>query len=202
MVCVSLRSLGNTWARERGSDVVYSIRFDRGPAGRSSAARGTLGERDARAKARTCSGSFNSRNGGNWQAGDRLAVSRAVMQCTLAKKPLPAWLCRAIHRLCMPDVDQRACADVENHSVRWQAVELVRGRCPGNPRNYDKKKKLSGYAVYEEAAELAADMRCRGQRRDSAPKPSLDEPGPVTVNGDKAVTLQSYKRASETARSK
>jgi len=47
----------------------------------------------------------------NSLAGDRLAVAAAQMHCVLVKRLPPTWLCRAVHKLCMPDAEKRARAD-------------------------------------------------------------------------------------------
>jgi hypothetical protein len=93
----------------------------------------------------------------DWRAGDVLAVSRALTCCSLLKRPPPRWLRDAIDELCernMSADEKRARRDGVKHFLRWQAVELVRGRYPGHPRNY--KRKVHGDAVWTEAAKLVA----------------------------------------------
>jgi hypothetical protein len=65
----------------------------------------------------------------DWQQGDVLAVSRALIICSLGKKPPPNWLCKAIHELCarhMSPHDKRANRRLLEHFRRWEAAALVR----------------------------------------------------------------------------
>src|SRR5262245_3814119 len=94
----------------------------------------------------------------DFRAGEVLAVWRAAASCALSKRPPPAWLCRAIEELCrqcMSDDEKHAYSELAKHRLRWEAVECVRGRYTGHPRNYQRK--VQGDAVWAEAAKLVAD---------------------------------------------
>src|SRR5262249_1514389 len=95
----------------------------------------------------------------NWRAGDAQAVSHAVTCWRFYKRPPPLWLCYAsielYERWCIPDDEKRERGDLTRHFLRWEAVELVRGHRPWDPRNY--KREVRGDAVWDEAAKLVAD---------------------------------------------
>jgi len=118
----------------------------------------------------------------NWLAGDALAVVGAEMHCALVKRPPPAWLCRAVHLLAMPDAEKRACRAMEKAALRYQAVELVRGQ-----------GKVQGDEVFEEAAKRVAGTNAEGSAETMRKSHQLIE----RAGDGHAVTLQNYKRAVE-----
>jgi hypothetical protein len=130
----------------------------------------------------------------DWRAGNVRAVSNALLVCALGiKRPPPTWLNRAVHELCKrctPDDEKRAYGDLAKHRLRWQAVELVRGRFPGDPRN--RKKKAHGDAVWVEAAKLVADTDAKASAETVRKSHTL-----IRRAGGMNATLQSYRRAVE-----
>jgi len=132
----------------------------------------------------------------NSLAGDRLAVAVAQMHCVLAKRLPPTWLCRAVHKLCMPDAEKRACDDLRKHVLRWQAVELVRGRHPNDPRNFTRK--VQGDAVWEEAAKLVAGTDAEADTYTVRKSHALIRDASIRRGNVLEVTVQSYRRAVET----
>jgi len=112
-------------------------------------------------------------------AGNALAVAGAAMHCALVKRPLPAWLCRAIHLRCMPDAEKRACRDMAKHALRYQAVELV--RC---------QEKAQGDEVFEEAAKLVVGTDAEGDAETVRKSHQLIR----RAGNGHVVTLQNYKR--------
>jgi hypothetical protein len=86
-------------------------------------------------------------------------------------RPPPRWLWDAIHELCercRSDDEKRAYRDGVKHFRRWRAVELVRGRRPGDPDNY--KKKVRGDDVWAEAAKLLAGTDAEGSSAETVKK--------------------------------
>src|SRR5262245_57329380 len=132
----------------------------------------------------------------NSLAGDRLAVAAAQMHCVLVKRLPPTWLCRAVHKLCMPDAQKRACDDLRKHVLRWQAVELVRGRHPNDPRNF--KTIVQGDAVWEEAAKLVAGTYAEADAYTVRKSHALIRDAMIRRGNVMEVTVQSYKHAVET----
>jgi len=129
----------------------------------------------------------------DWRAGDVQAVSHAVTCCAFYKRPPPLWLCRASIELCeqcRSDDEKRERGDLTRHFLRWQAVELVRGRRPGDPRNY--KKKVRGDAVWAEAAKLVADTDAKAGVEAVRKSHAL-----VRRAGGALVTLSNYRREVE-----
>ena len=127
-----------------------------------------------------------------WRAGDVPAAWYAVASCALGKKPPPAWLCRAIHLLCMPDAEKRACDDLTNHVRRWEAVELVRGQLPNDPRNY--KREVRGDNVWAEAAKLVAGTNAEALADTVRKSHQLIEHAGIKHADTMTITLQSYRR--------
>jgi hypothetical protein len=118
----------------------------------------------------------------NWLAGDTMAVWRALSACALGRRHPPTWLCRAVHILCMPDTDKRACGDLAKHVRRSEAVELVR-----------RQGKAQGDAVWEEAAKLVAGTDAEGGAEAVRKSHQL-----IRRAGDGiAVTLANYRREVE-----
>jgi hypothetical protein len=129
----------------------------------------------------------------DWRAGDVLAVSRALTCCSLFRRPPPRWLCDASHELCernMSADEKRAYRDGAKHFLRWEAVELVRGRRPWDPRNY--KRKMHGDAVWAAAAKLVAGTDAKGSAETVRKSYAL-----VRRAGGALVTLQNYRREVE-----
>ena len=122
----------------------------------------------------------------DWLAGNVQAVALALMYCALGKKSPPAWLCRAVHELCTPDGEKRAWGELASHMQRWHAVELVRGRCPGDPRNYQKK--VHPDDVWEEAATLVAGTDAEASAETVRKSHAL-----IRRAGGVQVTLSSYR---------
>jgi hypothetical protein len=129
----------------------------------------------------------------DWLGGNRLAVAHAQMLCTLSKKPPPPWLSKAVHMLCMSDVDQRACDDMRRHVLRWQAVELVCGRLPGDPRNREKK----GRGWLKEATELVAHTDANADSYTVRKSHALINRAVIKRPHGIEITLQSYRGALE-----
>jgi hypothetical protein len=126
----------------------------------------------------------------DWLAGNRLAVALALMHCAMFKMPPPTWLCKAVHLLCMPDNEKRACDAIRKHFLRWQAVELVRGRFPGDPRNSEKE--VCGDDIWVEAAKLVADTDAEADPETVRKSHTL-----IKRAGGIETTLPSYRRAVE-----
>jgi hypothetical protein len=118
----------------------------------------------------------------DWLAGDALAVAGAQMLCTLSKRPPPAWLCRAVHLLCMSDDKKRACRAMERHALRYQAVELVR-----------RQGKICGDEIFEEAAKRVAGTNAAGDAETVRKSHQLIR----HAGDDYGVTLQNYQREIE-----
>jgi hypothetical protein len=129
----------------------------------------------------------------NWLAGDELAVWRALMASKLGNKEAPIWAVRAVYKLSVSPADRRARDDMENHCWRALAKELVRGRVPGHPLNYERP--VRGDDVDKEAAKLAAEMGIKGGADAVHASCTLINNAMTTWNGFQAVTLQSYKDA-------
>jgi hypothetical protein len=126
----------------------------------------------------------------NWRAGDVTAVWYALCSCALSRRPPPTWLCKAVGKLCercLSDDEKRAYGDLKKHIRRWEAVEVVRGQYPGDPRNY--KRGMLGDAVWEEAAKLVADTDAEALADTVRKSYAL-----IKNAGGHDVTLQSYKR--------
>jgi hypothetical protein len=126
----------------------------------------------------------------DWRAGDVLAVSRAQMSCALSNRRPPTWLCKAVHELCgqcMPDKDKRAYGDLAKHVQRWRAVEVVRGRYKGDPRNY--RRKVQSDDIWPEAAKLVAGTNAEADAETVGKSHAL-----IRRAGGHDVTLQSYRR--------
>jgi hypothetical protein len=129
----------------------------------------------------------------DWRAGDVLAVSRALTDCSLFNRPPPFWLLRASLSLCqqcMPDDEKRARGDMTKHFLRWKAVQLVRGKHPKDPRNY--KKKVRSDAVWAEAAKLVADTDAKASAETMRKSYAL-----IRRAGGARVTFTNYKREVE-----
>lgn len=130
----------------------------------------------------------------DWRAGDVLAVVRAMGCCSLLNRPPPCWLCEASLELCeqrMSDDEKRAYGDMTKHFLRWQAVELVRGRRPFDWRN-NSKKKVRGDAVWAKASKLVAGTDAKASAETVRQSHKL-----IRRAGGDRVTLPSYKRAVE-----
>jgi len=132
----------------------------------------------------------------NWLAGDMKAIWYALCSCTLSRRPPPTWLCKAVHKLCMPDPEKRECNDLANHVRRWEAVELVRGRLPNDPRNY--KKKVHGDVVWAEAAKLVADTDAEALADTVRKSHQLIEHAGIKHADTMTITVQNYRRAVKT----
>jgi hypothetical protein len=127
----------------------------------------------------------------DWRAGDTLAVSRALTDCSLFNRPPPFWLLKTGSELCvlgMSAAEKRARRAINKHFLCWKAVKLVRGRHPKDPRNY-KKKVRDNDAVYEEAAKMLAVTGIK--LRAGTVKKSYTL---INRAGGAQVTLPSYKR--------
>jgi hypothetical protein len=128
-----------------------------------------------------------------WLAGDAQAIGHAVTNCAFHKRPPPLWLCYASIELCercRSDAEKRERKDLTEHVLRWEAVELVRGRRPWDPRNY--KKKVCGDAVFKEAAKLVANTDAKAGADTVKKSHAL-----VKRAGGPLVTLASYRREVE-----
>jgi hypothetical protein len=126
----------------------------------------------------------------DWRAGDVLAISRALTDCSLLNRPPPFWLLKAsvsLGQQCMSDGEKRSRRDMNKHWHRWKAVKLVRGRHPNDPRNFTRK--VQGDAVWEEAAKLVADMDAEANAETVKKSYAL-----IRRAGGVQVTLPSYKR--------
>jgi hypothetical protein len=129
----------------------------------------------------------------NWRAGDVQAISDAVICCALSKRSPPPWLCIASLELWERNIsagEKRECGDLIKHFLRWEAVELVRGRRPWSRRNY--KRKIHGDAVWEEATKLVAGTIAEANAGTVKKSHAL-----IKRAGGALVTLQSYKREVE-----
>jgi hypothetical protein len=125
-----------------------------------------------------------------WRAGDARAVWRAVTCCAFYKRPPPLWLCRAsieLYERCRPNNEKRERSDLTEHFLRWEAVELVRGRRSGDPRNYEKK--VHRDAVWEEAAKLVAGTVAEASAETVRKSHAL-----IKRAGGALVTLPNYRR--------
>ena len=131
----------------------------------------------------------------DWLAGNALAVAGAMMTCVLVDRRPPAWLCRAVQKLCMPDDEKRACDDLAKHVMRWEAVELLRGQLPNDPRN--REERVCGDDVWLEAAELLADTDAAGLPDTVRKSHALIQRAKIMRAGGVTITLQAYKRAVE-----
>ena len=132
----------------------------------------------------------------DWRAGDVQAIAHAVTCCAFYKRSPPLWLCRAVYELhgqCRPDDEKREHGALREHFLRWEAVELVCGRRPGDPRNY--KKKMRGEAVWVEAAKLVADTDAKASAETVRKSHAL-----VRRAGGALVTLPNYRREVEVQR--
>jgi hypothetical protein len=99
----------------------------------------------------------------DWQAGDVLAVGKAVTDCMLFSRAPPFWLAKAVTKLgvqCMSDGEKRDRGAMNRHWLRWKAVKLVLGRHPYDQHNF--KTEVTGDDVWVEAAKLVAgtDAEC------------------------------------------
>jgi len=88
----------------------------------------------------------------------------------------------------MSDDEKRARGDLIKHFLRWEAVELVRGRHPKDPRNY--KKPVRGEAVWAEAAKLMVGTDAEG-----IPDTMKKSHALIRRAGGAKITLPSYRRA-------
>src|SRR5262245_28985490 len=123
-------------------------------------------------------------------AGDVLAVSRALIDCSLFNSSPPFWLQKASvarDMQCMSDGEERARRDMNIHWHRWKAVKLVRGRHPKDPRNFTRE--VEGDAVWEKAAKLLADTDGGVNAETVRKSYQLIERA-----GGAQITLPSYKR--------
>jgi hypothetical protein len=124
----------------------------------------------------------------DWRAGEVLAFARAMHCCSHFHQGPPRWLREAALELCerrMSDGDKRAYGDLINHLLRWEAVQLTRGRRPWDARN--SKRKVRGDAVWEVAAKMLAGATSAETVRKSYTL--------IKHAGGERVTLPSYKRA-------
>ena len=129
----------------------------------------------------------------DWRAGDVWAISHAVICCAFYKRPPPLWLCRASHELCercLPADEKRARGAGMEHFLRWEAVELVRGRYTGHPRNY--KEKVDGDAAWAEAAKLVA-----GTDAEAGPEAMRKSHALIRRAGGALATFPNYRREVE-----
>ena len=128
-----------------------------------------------------------------WRAGDVEAIAHAVTCCRSYNRTPPLWLCRAgyeLHEQCRTDDEKREHGDLRKHFLRWKAVELVRGRRPGDPRNC--KTKVHGDAVWVEAAKLVANTDAEASAETVRKSHAL-----VRRAGGALVTLPNYRREVE-----
>jgi hypothetical protein len=128
-----------------------------------------------------------------WRAGDAQAVGHAVTSCAFHKRRPPLWLCYASIELgerCRSDAEKREHRDLTEHVLRWKAVELVRGRRPWDPRNYERK--VPSDAVFEEAAKLVA-----GTAAEAGADMVKKSHALVRRAGGPLVTLANYRREVE-----
>ena len=131
-----------------------------------------------------------------WRAGDVEAIAHAVTCCRSYNRTPPLWLCRAgyeLHAQCRTDNEKREHGDLRKHFLRWKAVELVRGRRPGDPRN--RKTKVHGDAVWVEAAKLVANTDAEASAETVRKSYAL-----VRRAGGALVTLPNYRREVERRR--
>ena len=125
-----------------------------------------------------------------WRAGDVEAIAYAVTCCMSYYRPPPLWLCRAgyeLHEQCRAGDEKRQLGALREHIARWKAVELVRGRRPGDPRNH--KRRLRGDAVWAEAAKLVAGTAAEASAETVCKSHAL-----IRRAGGAQVTLASYRR--------
>jgi hypothetical protein len=128
-----------------------------------------------------------------WLAGDVMAVAHAVTCCAFYKKRPPLWLCRASRELgarCRPGAEKREHRELANHYRRWEAVELVRGKRPWDPRNYERKVRPDD--VWAEAAKLVAGTDAEASEETVDKSHAL-----VRRAGGALVTLPNYRREVE-----
>jgi hypothetical protein len=126
----------------------------------------------------------------NWRAGDVSAVSFAQASCAIAKRPPPTWLCKAIDGICewcMSRDDNRAYRRMMEDFKRWEAGELVRGRRPWDPRNYERKVRSD--VEWVEAAKLVAGTDAEAGEQAVRKSHAL-----IKRAGGDDVTLASYRR--------
>ena len=126
-----------------------------------------------------------------FRAGDVLAFERALICCSDFGRPPPRWMREAGFELCernMSGDDKRSYGDLTRQVLRWQAVELVRGRRPWDARN--RKKKIRGDRCWVAASKMLAGTVAKASAETVRGSYKL-----IKHAGGQHVTLQSYKQA-------
>jgi hypothetical protein len=94
-----------------------------------------------------------------YQAGDPLALMKALTTCSMLRRRLPPWLVQAIFRILvqhMPDALKRRLSQFEIHRARWQAVRTCRDLQPGS------KRRLAWDRCWPRAADLLINTPAKG----------------------------------------
>jgi hypothetical protein len=132
-----------------------------------------------------------------WEAGDSLAITRAVIFCQEFHEPSPSWLVHAITELVgrrMSDDERREQTALMMHKLRWRAVTVLRG-----PKrlSYDRGKqklcevdvpKLTWEKCWSGAAGMLDGTEARGRAATIRASYML-----IKNAGGERTTLESYR---------